>query len=1291
MSWNRYSCDFELSNSSYAYIADNAALSITGDISGEAWIKLEQLPSTVGDEMQIFTKFNTTSDQRSYLFQVDNTDTLRFQASDDGTVDDTHFVIWESDNITFTAADVGVWRHVAFSFDISTETVLFYKDGVEDTGSAVFQTTIGATMYDGSSDFIIGCRETTGTGSEFFDGKMSNVRIWSDIRTEAEIQDNMYLTLTGTSNNLVGSWFSTANNYEDLAGTNDLTASGSPVFSTNVPWTGANETDWTQYAIETDNTKVSGSADHTDIPLLLSDANLSSAVYAGLNQATGGTITFDGKYTVHKFTSDGTFTVSGGLDVEYLVVAGGGAGNFGGGGAGGMRTGELTLSSGAKTVTIGAGGNQATSSNGDNSVFDSITSTGGGAGAGGTGIGATGGSGGGSANNGGAGGLGTAGQGNNGGSGDWGNPYTGGGGGGAGAVGQNGSTSSNNGGDGGAGAASSISGSSVYYAGGGGGTASGETGGTSGGIGGGGAGDSGATAGSGTANTGGGGGGNDGAGDPGSGGSGIVIVRYLTGSDLRLTTDSAGEVEVPFEIVALDTSAETAEIHLKYPTLEYDADSPLYIWYGNANAIAYDANAPFGSQAVWSDYKAVYHMQSLTADSTANAKTLTQNGTITTATAQIGTGASATYTDSTTYLINTNIGSAGAGDFTVSAWFKKTSAPTNDFSPTVLSWATSTGSESIYLVSTKTSGYLAGKIYLSGADVITSTTNISDNTWKYITFTRTGTTTQITIDGVSGATGTSSKSVTGTEVHIGNNGVASGYDAIGSAIVDEARYSTTYRNADWLTTEYNNQNSPSTFWSEVVLTTTSTTSSSSSSSTSTTSSSSSTSTTSSSSSSTSTTSSSTSTTSSSSSSSTSTTSSSSSTSTTSSSSSTSTTSSSSSTSTTSSSTSTTSSSTSTTSSSSSTSTTTTSSSSTSTTSSSSSTSTTSSSSSTSTTSSSSSTSTTSSSSSTSTTSSSSSTSTTSSSSSTSTTSSSSTSTTSSSSSTSTTSSSSSSSTSTTTTLPWDVYTYWFNASDAGPTDVNGDWTDDANAFDGNVNTSAGVTATGSNLNGTGTNSKTSGTSITQVRARMLTRETGFTAQWSDYITVTPPTGGWTWQKANDLECRLRLYAIAFTSAIADIYHSGESIGQISKDGYDNGFQINFHRIEIEISALASGTTTSTTTTSSSSTSTTSSSSSTSTTSSSSSTSTTSSSSSSSSSTSTTSSSSSSTSTTSSSSSSSTSTTSSSSSSSSSTSTTSSSSSSTSTTSSSSSSSTSTTVTIPLGFQIKEDNMGMEVS
>jgi hypothetical protein len=264
--------------------------------------------------------------------------------------------------------------------------------------------------------------------------------------------------------------------------------------------------------------------------------------------ATGGTITTSGGYRIHTFTSSGTFTPSTSGTVEYLIVAGGGGGaNYGAGGAGGFLTATgSSIGSGAQAVTVGAGGAKAAAgnvrgSNGANSSFNSITSIGGGGGASATSprTGAVGGSGGGGgtdADTGIEGGAGTSLQGNAGGSGANNPPkYVGGGGGGAGGVGGNGNGTNATGGSGGNGLASSISGSSVTYAGGGGGTGfwSGGTGvAGAAGTGGGGAGTvygTNANGGNGTANTGGGGGGAEyvsssiGA---GTGGSGIVIVRY---------------------------------------------------------------------------------------------------------------------------------------------------------------------------------------------------------------------------------------------------------------------------------------------------------------------------------------------------------------------------------------------------------------------------------------------------------------------------------------------------------------------------------------------------------------------------------------------------------------------------------------------------------------------------------------------------------------------------------------------------------------------------------------------
>ena len=325
--------------------------------------------------------------------------------------------------------------------------------------------------------------------------------------------------------------------------------------------------------------------------------------------ATGGTVTNVSGYTIHTFTTSGTFQVYSSGDLELLIVGGGGSGgggrHTGGGGAGAViHAINEVLSPGTYTITVGdggagAGGNALPGKGNDSLIEENGTTLyeaqGGGAGgihpSSAPGIkyeyGQDGGCGGGGGHNATSGvsttgfsrlGLGLTNT-----------PAFGGNGapvinraacGGGGGAGANGSTGSGgeddqagNGGNGGDGYQTSISGTSLYWAGGGGGSASPNSyrnstsaqwiGGSGGNGGGGGgatgvrsdaSGSSGGTGGTGLnsgadgsftttnnachggsagVNTGGGGGGaggwsTSGNGNGGNGGSGIVIIRYLS-------------------------------------------------------------------------------------------------------------------------------------------------------------------------------------------------------------------------------------------------------------------------------------------------------------------------------------------------------------------------------------------------------------------------------------------------------------------------------------------------------------------------------------------------------------------------------------------------------------------------------------------------------------------------------------------------------------------------------------------------------------------------------------------
>ena len=340
---------------------------------------------------------------------------------------------------------------------------------------------------------------------------------------------------------------------------------------------------FTVSATDSDGDTITYSIQSGSLPTGLS-LNSSTGVISGdPDDVTSNTTSnFTLRATTTNATADRSFAITitpPPVSLDYLVVAGGGAGAnggqqwtaSGGAGAGGLRSTISATGGGASvetkpdvsvgtvlTITVGGGGAKGSgawavgSDGGDSSIsgtnsFTTITSIGGGrspnygassghSGGSGSGVGQFPGNA--------TGGAGTSGQGyagGNTGSQGQGSGVSGSGGGGAGAVGSN--DNGSNGGNGGSGVSNSITGSNINYAGGGaGGGASGGSGGSGGGANGGGM--NGGNGSDGASNKGGGGGGvasdsNDGMGQTGgNGGSGVIILRLPTNRYSSTTTGS---------------------------------------------------------------------------------------------------------------------------------------------------------------------------------------------------------------------------------------------------------------------------------------------------------------------------------------------------------------------------------------------------------------------------------------------------------------------------------------------------------------------------------------------------------------------------------------------------------------------------------------------------------------------------------------------------------------------------------------------------------------------------------
>ena len=189
------SVDLELGDSDYLTAVDSASLSITGDISIEFWLKLEQLPSVVLANMHIVAKYE--SGERSYRVFISSGNLMFLQWSSDGSLSSNEPV----DTALTSGPDVGEWVHWAATLDVSAQDVKWYRNSspVASTLADSGQTSI----YDSDAIFTVGAHSTV---VQFYDGKLDELRIWNDVRTSGEISDNYQSQLTGAEAGLAAYW-----------------------------------------------------------------------------------------------------------------------------------------------------------------------------------------------------------------------------------------------------------------------------------------------------------------------------------------------------------------------------------------------------------------------------------------------------------------------------------------------------------------------------------------------------------------------------------------------------------------------------------------------------------------------------------------------------------------------------------------------------------------------------------------------------------------------------------------------------------------------------------------------------------------------------------------------------------------------------------------------------------------------------------------------------------------------------------------------------------------------------
>lgn len=166
----------------YISISDSPSLDIDTNFTIEAWIK----PNDISGEKTILIKGNNGQCGNYGLFIKDSN--LAFVSGGDCN--------WAVSRGANSPLQVGVWQHVA-AISNGNNVNLYINGQLTDT--LVRNAAAGSVNND---ELWIG-RSVFSTTNYFFDGLIEEVRIWNQVRSQTDIQNNLNTELSGLEPNLV--------------------------------------------------------------------------------------------------------------------------------------------------------------------------------------------------------------------------------------------------------------------------------------------------------------------------------------------------------------------------------------------------------------------------------------------------------------------------------------------------------------------------------------------------------------------------------------------------------------------------------------------------------------------------------------------------------------------------------------------------------------------------------------------------------------------------------------------------------------------------------------------------------------------------------------------------------------------------------------------------------------------------------------------------------------------------------------------------------------------------------
>ncbi len=285
--------------------------------------------------------------------------------------------------------------------------------------------------------------------------------------------------------------------------------------------------------------------------------------------------------------------------------------------------------------------------------------------------------------------------------------------------------------------------------------------------------------------------------------SGGAHAAQSDGGDIRFSSDALGATQLPCEVArwVQNATASLAEAQLWVPvSVLTGSDVTIYVWYSAGGGQSQPAaSSTFGSQNVWTaSFQNVYHMQEASNATATDSTSSGNDSSVNVSTQAAGKfGKCQSFNGSSEYL-QFGMVEPGANLYTISAWQKASAA-----NYSIIFDARSSGF-GILIYTIQTTGVV--NYFSNPGGVLASTAVAADGTWHYVVITSNGTSAKIYVDNNAAASGTL------TPQFWAGGRVARDYQSFfAAASTQEFRIATVERSANWITTEFNNQNSPSSF------------------------------------------------------------------------------------------------------------------------------------------------------------------------------------------------------------------------------------------------------------------------------------------------------------------------------------------------------------------------------------------------------------------------------------------------------------------------------------------------